>query len=108
MPAQNVTATWTVNATGDAIAVALNVDAGAVAGPRRVVVTDGAGKLIPFADASRSQFLLTAGQPSIASITPLFATPGSAPTIKVRGANLQNGRLVIVPSIDCKSMARPQ
>jgi YD repeat-containing protein len=107
VPAQDVTATWAVEPAGDRIAVALNVDASAATGARRLVVKDGAGNLIPFADPARSQLMLTAGQPSIASITPLFATPGTSPKILVRGANLQNGRLVVSPSIDLRVDSEP-
>jgi len=107
MPPQGITATWTVDASGNRIDAALVIDSTAAAGVRRVSVKDGAGNLIPFADPARSQLTLTTGQPAIASIAPLFATPGTSPRILVRGTHLQNGRLVITPSIDLQIDSAP-
>lgn len=106
VPSQGVTATITTSDTQQ-IAVSLTADASAAAGVRRLVVTDAANKLVPFADPSRSQIRLTTGQPVITSIEPLFATAGTTPLLKVRGMNLQDGRLLVSPSIDLSVDAGP-
>lgn len=87
---------------GSQISVALGVDAGAAVGARRIVVTDATGQLIPFADEGKSQIVLTTGQPSIASIEPLFAPQGSTVLLKIRGRHLHNGRLLITPLTDMR------
>jgi len=107
LPSQGVTATWSVDPAGDRIAVALDVSASAAAGTRRIVVTDGTGKLIPFADPARSQIVLTTGQPKIDSLTPLFAAPNTVVKLVVRGTNLQNGRLIVSPSTDLQIDSAP-
>jgi YD repeat-containing protein len=82
--------------------VTFTVDAAAAAaiGVRSVVVKDAAGNVVPFADPAKSQIQLTTGQPSISSIEPLFGTRGKLMKLLVRGTNLQQGKLVISPSID--------
>lgn len=97
----------TVSGDGLQITVPMTVDAAASPGARRIVVTDGATNLIPFADNSKSQLVLTTGQPIIASMEPLFATAGTTMRLKVRGANLQNARLVINPATDLRVDAQP-
>jgi YD repeat-containing protein len=107
VPPQGVTATWTVDVAGNRIAATLDVSPSATAGIRRIVVTDTAGNLIPFADPARSRITLTTGQPTITSLTPLFAAPNTVVKMVVRGANLQNGKLVISPSTDLQIDAAP-
>lgn len=99
--------TATVSSDGLQITVPVTVDAGAIPGPRRVVVTDSIGKLLSFADNVKSQLVLTTGQPTISSIEPLFATAGTTMRLKVRGANLHNGKLVIMPATDLRLDAQP-
>jgi YD repeat-containing protein len=108
LPATGITlGSPTVSANGSQITVPLLVDASAAPGPRRIVVTDATSASIPFADHAQSQLLLTTGQPAIASIEPLFATAGTTMRLKVRGANLQSGRLVINPATDLRVDTQP-
>ncbi len=105
-PSAGVSATIT-SATAQQVSVALVVDDAAAPGPRRLVFKDATGKVVPYADDSASYFRLTTGQPEIASIEPLFALPGTVPKLKVRGRNLQDGRLLVTPSIDLLVDAAP-
>lgn len=97
----------TVLGNGTQISVPVSIDANATPGSRRILVTDTSGNSMLFADSSQSQLVLTTGQPAIASIEPLFATAGTTMRLKVRGANLQNGQLVINPAIDLRVDAQP-
>jgi YD repeat-containing protein len=107
-PATGVTlGSPTVSGNGTQISVPLLIDANAAPGPRRILVTDALGASISFADQSQSQLVLTTGQPTIASVEPLFATAGTTMRLKVRGANLQNGQLLINPAIDLRVDSQP-
>jgi YD repeat-containing protein len=89
------------------IAVQLTVDAAAAPGLRRLVVVDGSGNLVPFADPAKSQIRLTSGQPAIASIEPLFTTQGATMLLTVRGVHLQNGSLLLSPATDLRVDSAP-
>lgn len=106
LPAQGVTTTQVVLSSGTGgtgqIAVVLAVDADAPTGERLIVVRDGAGQLIPFADAALSRVQLTTGQPAIDSIEPLFASQGATVQIRVRGRHLQGARLQLSPETDLR------
>ena len=99
--------TTAVAANGKQITAQLSLDASAATGPLRVVVTDAAGNVLPFADITQSQIVVTSGQPIISSIEPLFATAGTTMQLKVRGANLQNSVLSINPVTDLRVDSRP-
>lgn len=92
---------------GSQISAALVVDSAAAVGARRVVVKDASGKVLPFTDAGASQLVLTTGQPTVQSIDPLFATAGSLMQLKVRGSNLQNARMTILPATDMAIDTQP-
>jgi YD repeat-containing protein len=106
LPSQGTTVAIT-SSGAQSLALSLDVSGSAAPGKRRLVVTDSAGNLVPFADPSQAEVLLTAGQPVIDSIEPLMATPGTALTLKVRGQNLHNGKLLISPAIDLRIDAEP-
>lgn len=95
-----------ISADGLQITAPISIDASAGIGTRRVVVTDGVAS-IPFADSSKSQIVLTTGQPTIASIEPMFATSNTTVQLKVRGTHLQNGRLAISPAVDLRIDTQP-
>jgi YD repeat-containing protein len=99
LPPQEVSVQVT-GSSAESISFDVTATAQAAVGMRRVVVTDGAGALVPFAEPSRSQIQLTTGEPTISSIEPLFAPRNNMLKLKVRGTNLQHGRLKILPSID--------
>ena len=99
LPSQGITTTLT-GVTAGQISIQLIADAAAASGLRRIVVTDGGGSFVPFADAAKSQIRLTTGQPAIDSIEPLFATRGQTMQLKVRGRHLQSGQLIVTPGID--------
>lgn len=110
LPAQGVTLTQVVVSGGAGtgqIAAQLAVDAAAPAGERLIVVRDGAGQIIPFADAALSRIVLTTGQPAIDSITPLFVAQGVTAQIRVRGRHLHGARVLVHPETDLRVDSAP-
>ena len=95
-----------VSTDGLQITVPITIDAAAASGGRVLRVSDGVN-VIPFADSSKSQFLITTGQPTITSLEPLFAKPGTTVRLTVRGRNLQNGRFALAPEIDLRVDSQP-
>ena len=95
-----------VSTDGLQIIVPITIDAAAASGGRGLRVSDGVN-FIPFADSSKSQFLITTGQPTITSLEPLFAKPGTTVRLTVRGRNLQNGRFALAPGIDLRVDSQP-
>lgn len=88
----------TVAADGSSISLDVTVDALASKLPRQVVVKDPSGKVLPFAEVSRGQLIISSGVPEIWSVEPMFATAGSSIAFKVRGKNLQGGTVSITPA----------
>ena len=88
----------TVAADGSSIFLDVTVDALASKLPRQVVVKDPSGKVLPFAEVSRGQLIISSGVPEIWSVEPMFATAGSSIAFKVRGKNLQGGTVSITPA----------
>jgi hypothetical protein len=88
----------TVSDDGTQLQFVLDAAADAPTGPRRLVVTDAAGKNIVFADPARSVIQLMAGIPSIDSIGPNFGVRGSTIKLTVRGRNLQQGMVRVLPA----------
>lgn len=92
--------TWTVPtvaADGTSLSVDLTAAADAQPGARRIVVRDGAGNALTYADTSRSAVILTTGAPRIDSITPIYALQGTTVSLLVRGAHLQGAAVQLVP-----------
>ncbi len=87
-----------VAADGLLAQVDVQIAADVVTGPRRVVVRDAAGSLLTFADAARAAVYIGAGQPQIDSITPMVVLRDSTTPVTVRGRNLQNVRLELLPT----------
>jgi hypothetical protein len=110
VPAQGVTATQVVLSNGAStgqIAALLTVDVDAQTGERLIVVRDGAGQIIPFADPALSRIVLTTGQPVIDSIAPLFVPQGATVRVTVRGRHLHGGRLLLSPGTDLRVDSAP-
>lgn len=92
------TGSATVAADGSSISLDVAVDALASKLPRQVVVKDPSGKVLPFAEVSRGQLIISTGLPEIWSVEPMYATAGSSIMLKVRGKNLQGGTVSITPA----------
>jgi hypothetical protein len=98
----------TVSPDGTQLQLVLNTAADTPVGPRKLVVKDAVGKDIFFADPARSVVQLMAGIPAIDSIEPIFAVRGSTIKLVVRGRNLQQGRLSVLPPAGIRADASPQ
>jgi hypothetical protein len=97
-----------VSADGTVLSVPISATSDAVPGARRVVVRDNNGALLTFADAAKATVVLAAGLPQIDSVSPLQVTRDSAVTLTVRGHNLQQARLELVPGDGIEVDAQPQ
>jgi hypothetical protein len=93
---------------GSGLSVPVATDANATVGARRIVVKDVAGKLLTFADPAQATVRLVAGLPVIDAIEPVTAARGSAIKLVVRGRNLQEGRVVLLPSDGLAVDAQPE
>ena len=99
VPSNGLTAgSATVAADGSSISLDVTVDALASKLPRQVVVKDPSGKVLPFAEVSRGQLIISSGVPEIWSVEPMYATAGTSIAFKVRGKNLQGGTVSITPA----------
>lgn len=99
VPSNGLTAgSPTVAADGSSISLDVTVDALASKLPRQVVVKDPSGKVLPFAEVSRGQLIISSGVPEIWSVEPVYATAGTSIAFKVRGKNLQGGTVSITPA----------
>lgn len=87
-----------VAADGASLQVEVNTAADAPTGLRRVVVKDVAGKLLTFADPAQAAVQIMTGLPVIESIEPATVVRGGAINLLVRGRNLQQGALQILPA----------
>ncbi|MDR1995567.1 IPT/TIG domain-containing protein [Azonexus sp.] len=87
-----------VSGDGSQLQFSLSADESAAVGSRRLVITDVAGKEVPFADPARAVVTLTTGQPAIDSIAPLQVAAGNILKLTVRGRNLQGARVEVLPS----------
>jgi YD repeat-containing protein len=97
----------TVAADGTSISLDLTVDAFASKLSRQVVVKDSSGEVLPFAEVSRGQLIISSGAPEIWSVEPMFATAGSSIAFKVRGKNLQGGTVSITPATHLTIVSQP-
>jgi YD repeat-containing protein len=108
VPNNGLTAsTPTVAADGTSISLNVAVDTVASKIPRQVIVKDPSGKVLPFADVSRGQLIISSGLPEIWSVEPMYATAGSSIMFKVRGKNLQGGTVSITPSTNLTIDSQP-
>lgn len=96
-----------VAADGSSLQVEIDAAANAPVGVRRVVVKDATGKLLTFADASKAAVQIVAGLPVIDSIEPATVVRGGAINLVVRGRNLQQGRVQILPAEGLAVDAQP-
>lgn len=110
VPGQGVTTTQVVLSqeigTGQ-IAARLSVDAMAQVGEHRIVVRDGAGQVIPFADPDMARIRLTTGQPVIESVSPLFVQQGATVRVAVRGRHLHGALMRVQPETDLRVDSEP-
>jgi YD repeat-containing protein len=83
----------TVSPDGTAVSVPLTIAANATISPRRVVVAGPTGPF-PAAAPDVDRINVVRPAPQIASIDPIFATPGTLFTLTVRGVNLQDAQSV--------------
>ena len=97
----------TVNAEGTALTVTLGTAADAATGDRRLVVRDGAGKQLVFADPAQSLVQIMSGLPSIDSIEPIFAARGTTIKLVVRGRHLHQGTVRVSPQTGIRVDSAP-
>ncbi len=97
----------TVNAEGTALTVTLGTAADAATGGRRLVVRDGAGKQLVFADPAQSVVQIMSGLPSIDSIEPIFAPRGTTIKLVVRGRHLHQGAVRVSPQTGIRVDSAP-
>lgn len=98
----------TVAPDGSQLQVSITAAAGATTGMRKVIVRDAGGKDIVFANPARSAVQLMTGLPTIDSIEPVVAPRGTLLTLLVRGRNLQQGVLRILPDTGVRVDNSPQ
>lgn len=109
VPAAGVTVgAATVAPDGRQLQVEVTASAGAAPGVRSIVVRDANGKDIVFADAARSALQLMTGLPTIESIEPVVAPRGALLSLLVRGRNLQQGALRVLPDTGVRVDSSPQ
>jgi len=97
-----------VSGDGTQLQVPLTTAADAPLGMRRIVVKDGAGKDIIFANPARSAVQLMTGIPSVESIEPVVVARGTLMTLLVRGRHLQQGTVRVLPDTGMRVDASPR
>lgn len=97
-----------IAADGTTLVATLVATADAAPGPRRVVVRDANGALLAFADPAASVVVLTSGEPRIDSVTPIRAIRNSGFTLEIRGENLHDGTIEILPADGLELDAQPR
>jgi hypothetical protein len=97
-----------VSGDGTQLQVPVTTASDAPVGMRRIVVKDGAGKDIIFANPARSAVQLMTGLPTIDSIEPVVAARGTLVTLVIRGRNLQQGAVRVLPDTGMRVDASPQ
>jgi hypothetical protein len=89
-PATDLTlASANVSGDGASVTVTVTAAAGAATGLRRLVVTSG-GSELSISPQNVTQFIVSAGEPTIASISPILARQGDTITMVIRGTRLQD------------------
>lgn len=97
-PAEGVTlGSMTVAPDGSTATVPITVTADAPIRLRQLVLVDASGKPLPAARADSDRFAITYPAPVVESITPVFGTVGSPVALTLRGRNLQQGKVQLVP-----------
>lgn len=97
-----------VSGDGTQLQVPLTTSSDAPIGMRRIVVRDGAGKDVIFANPARSAVQLMTGLSSIDSIEPIVAARGTLLTLLVRGHHLQQGMVRVLPDTGTRVDLSPQ
>ena len=80
---------FSVNGTGDALSVSVNISATAAAGLRRLVLRDASGRLLANLSPNANVILLAANAPRVDSVTPSLLPRGRVHELVVRGTNLR-------------------
>jgi hypothetical protein len=94
-------------ADGSNLQFKLDVAQDAAVGMRRVVVKDAAGKLLTFADPARAALQIMYGLPQIDSVDPIVAAKGAVTKLVIRGRNLQQAQVSLVPAAGVRLDAQP-
>lgn len=94
------TGSLAASADGRALAIPISVAPDSPLGPRRIVVTDAAGKVFPVTHPNADQISIVRTAPYIESIDPLFATRGTTLTLLVRGRNLHDAQFAVTPNLN--------
>lgn len=97
-----------VSADGKQLQIAVTAAADAPIGVRRLMVRNPNGGELIFANSAKSVVQLMAGPPSILSIDPIFALPGTTMKLKVRGKNLEQAQLRLLPDSGVNVDVAPQ
>jgi hypothetical protein len=97
----------TVAADGSSLQFKLDAAQDAAVGMRRVVVKDAAGKLLTFADPARAALQIMYGLPQIDSVDPIVVAKGALTKLVIRGRNLQQAQVSLVPADGVRLDAQP-
>ena len=93
-----VTGPVTVGSDGRLIQVSFDTASDAAIGPRKLTIKDASGNPIAFTDPSKAVVQIMSGMPSIDSIEPLLAIPGSRVNLTIHGHYLNQGMVSLFPA----------
>ena len=97
-----------VSADGSQLQVGFDTAPDAAIGLRKLRVSDANGNAIAFTDPSKAVVQIMAGMPSIDSMSPILATPGTRVNLTVRGRYLNQGVVTLLPSSGIRVDAQQQ
>jgi len=87
----------TVAPDGLSATLPVSVAANAPATLRQIILSDSTGKRFPASSADSDRLMITYPAPVVESISPVFGTAGTPISIKLRGRNLQQGKVQLNP-----------
>lgn len=96
-----------VAADGMSATVPISVSAAAAPGARQLVLADAAGLRIPSSHAEGDRVLIGHPAPVVESVSPLSGEVGSPLTVTVRGRNLQQGSVQLMPGVGIQVDSSP-
>ena len=97
-----------VDVEGKRIDVSVTTASDAPLGKRRLVVKNAAGAELIFANPENAMIQVLPGLPSLLSIEPVFLMPGTTSSLKVRGKNLQQAVVRVLPGDGINIDTAPQ
>ncbi|WKB55283.1 IPT/TIG domain-containing protein [Eleftheria terrae] len=97
-----------VSPDGSQLQFTVSAAADAPTGAKRIEVRDAAGALLAFSDPAQSMVQLMSGLPTIVSVAPIDAVPGSTVRLVVRGQHLHQGLSSLQPADGLVLDAQPQ